>query len=114
MIWVAIQKFNEVRKALEEGNYRKVIRLLIEIIDILVPEDESAIREPVGSEEDKTKWDEECFKEDVKAVNKAAKSPPRGAKAKGAGGVIIVALVTQLLPVIIDLIRKRLKEKEEV
>ena len=112
MIWQAIQKFNEMRKALEEGNWRKAAPLMVEILDLLVPEEgtEGAIREPVGDHNTPEKYDEECFKEDVKAVNRAVKAAPRGSKAKGAGGVIVVALVTQLLPVIIDLIRKRLKE----
>ena len=114
MIWQAIQKFNELRKALEEGNWRKAARLFVEILDLLVPEEgtEGAIREPVGDHDTSEEYDEECFKEDVKAVNKAVKSPPRGAAAKGAGGAIVIALVTQLLPVVIDLIRKRLKERE--
>lgn len=115
MIWQAIQKFNEVRKALEAGEWRKAARLIVEILDLLVPEDgtEGAIREPVGDHDTSEKYDEECFKEDVKAVTKAVKSPPRGAKAKGAGGMIIVALVTQLLPILIEFIRKRLKERED-
>jgi alkanesulfonate monooxygenase SsuD/methylene tetrahydromethanopterin reductase-like flavin-dependent oxidoreductase (luciferase family) len=111
------QKYREFRQALEAGDYRRAARLVVEVLDLLVPEDgtEDAIREPVGAAEG---FDEEGFKEDVKKVKAALpkKATPKlmGAAAdpKGAGGAIAIALLITFGPLIAELIRKRLKDRQ--
>ena len=115
-----LKAYREFRLALEAGDYRKAARLVIEVLNFLIPEDgtEGAIREPVGSAEDEAAFTEEAFKADAKAVKDALpkKATPKmvGAAAdpKGAGGAIVIALLTTFGPLIAELIRKRFKERQ--
>jgi hypothetical protein len=115
-MWQVLRAYREFRLALEAGDYRKAARLVIEVLNLLVPEDgtEGAIREPVGAPGEAEAFTEEAFKEDVKAVKAAlpAKATPKMKGAVGSGGAIIIALLTTFGPLIAELIRKRFKEQQ--
>ena len=112
-MWAIYQRYREFRLALEAGDYRRAARLVIEILDLLIPEDPSAVREPVGTVAEQGAFTEETFKEDVKAVKAALpkKATPKAVGAVGSGGAIVIALLTTFGPLLVELIRKRLKEQ---
>ena len=110
-MWQIYQAYRQFRLALEAGDWRKAARLVVEILNLLVPEEgtEGAIREPVGA--DPGGFTDEAFKLDAKAVKAAIANPPKGSKPKGAGGAIIVALITTLGPLLLKWIENRRKEQ---
>ena len=110
-MWQVFQKFREFRMALDAGDWGRASRLAVEVLNLLIPEDgtDGAIREPVG---DAAAFTVEGFEADAKAVKSAVAKKPRGAKAQEAGGPLIVTIVATFGPLLVEWIRKRIKERQ--